>query len=159
MEVKPTDGSEDFSSLQKKSDSRKARNSSVSKKQKKILIILVVLLLTVGLLIYIGNTIYNKGYSAGLKKGKKDATTSGLLNNITNPFQSVSGKVVELKNNKITVLTTKGEKKTIDLSKTVKVSKKTATLTVNDIKKDQKVTVFVQGKDDDITATRIVLRD
>lgn len=159
MEVKPSDGSGDISTLQQKSSSRSAEKGKLTKKQKLIVLVIVIVVALAGILYLIGNSIYNKGYNAGMQQGKKEATSAGLLSNISNPFQSVSGRVVEVKDDKITVVTTKGDNKTVKIDKSTKITKKTTILTQSDLKKDQKVTIFTQGKDKDITATRIVLRD
>lgn len=159
MEVKPTDGSVGIESLQKKTSAQAPSGSKLTKTHKIILLSIVAVIITGGLLYVLGKSIYDKGYSAGLEKGKKEVTSAGLLSNIANPFQTVSGRVVEVKDDKITVVTVKGEKKTVNISKSTKVTKKTTTLATSDIKKDQKVTIFLQGKDANVTATRIVLSD
>lgn len=159
MEVKPTDGSVGIESLQKKSNVQGTGGDGFTKTHKIVILSIVAMFITGGILFVLGKSIYDKGYSAGLEKGKKEATSAGLLSNIANPFQTVSGRVVEVKDDKITIVTMKGENKTVNISKSTKVTKKTTTLAVSDIKKDQKVTIFLQGKDANVTATRIVLSD
>jgi hypothetical protein len=71
----------------------------------------------------------------------------------------VSGTVKSVSQDTLEVNSSKGETVKIKITDKTKVTKKTDTLKVSDIKKDQKITVFTQGEGDNLTATRIVVRD
>ena len=109
--------------------------------------------------------IYAIGYKVGDKSGydraKSESNTSvaELFNNTPNPFNSISGKVDSVSSNSITVLTTKGDKQKVKVNDKTRISKNTDVLSIKDISKDTKVTVFTNGEKDNLTATRILVRD
>lgn len=129
-------------------------------KQKKVWKILLIILLTLSLFGGVYGVGYNKGYKTGEKAGKKSGqtTASNLFSNLQNPFQTVTGKVVKLDDNKLAVTTTKGETKTVTITDKTKITKKTETLSTADLKKDVSVTIFTQGEDNNLQATRIVVK-
>lgn len=161
MELKPTDSGADISSLQKKSSFKKfGKIKNIKPAHKKLIKIGLIVLAVILLVVLIVKVSYNKGYKAGEKDGRKQvASTSSLLNNIKSPFQSISGKIAEIKDGKITIDTTKGEKKTVVINDKTKITKKRTTLKESDLKQKQSITVFTQGSGDDQKATRIVVRD
>ena len=141
---------------------KKTKRRSVTSKQKKLILILVTILLGVGLIAGAYKLGYDKGFTKGEEQGKKSSRSTGLselFSNPTNPFRSVSGEVKTVTTDKIEVNTSRGEVKSIKITEKTKITKKTTTLKVSDIKPDQKVTIFTQGQENDLTATRIVLRD
>jgi Cu/Ag efflux protein CusF len=144
------------------SQASKSKKPKLTAKKKRILLILVAILLGVGLLAGTYKLGYNNGFSKGEEKGKKSAAKSNLgdfFNSSANPFRSVTGEVKSVTNDTLEVNSSRGEVETVKINDKTKITKKTTTLKVSDIKPDQKVTVFVQGQDGDLTATRIVVRD
>jgi hypothetical protein len=140
----------------------KSKKPKLTAKQKKLLVVLVAILLGIGLLAGAYKLGYDKGFTKGEEQGKKTTRSSSLndfFNNTSNPFRSVSGEVKSITADKIEVNSNKGEVQTIKITDKTKITKKTTTLKVADVKPDQKVTIFTQGKDNDLTATRIVVRD
>lgn len=161
MELKPTSGDANASTLQKKSLPKKLGKlgnlKPAHKRLLKIGLIVLAVILAVALIVKVS---YNKGYKSGQADGRKQvASTSNLLNNLQSPFQSVSGKISGIDGAKITVDTTKGEKKTVVITDKTKITKKRTTLKQSDLKQKQSVTIFTQGSGDDLKATRIVVRD
>ncbi len=130
-------------------------------KQKKTLLIILSIIILFGLFIGYGHMSYKKGYNTGKEAGKKEvASTTNLLNNLSNPLQSLSGKIVDVNNTSLTIKTTKGQDKTITLNKTTKVSKDSNTqLKISDLEKNQNVSVFTSAKGNDVVASRIIIRD
>lgn len=127
-------------------------------KQRKIWLIV---LLIFAIITILGGTYllgYKKGESIGEKRGKAKSVANPF-GALQNPFNSSTGKVAEIKEDAIVIDTNRGEKKTIKLDDKTKITRKTEILTKSDLKNDQKVTVFARGEGDDLTATRIVLRD
>lgn len=136
------------------------QNKTTTKQQKTLLIVLGVIIL-VGLFLAYGHMSYKKGYDTGKEAGKKEvASTANLLSNLSNPFQSLSGKIVDVNSTSLTIKTAKGENKTIALNKTTKVSKDSNTqLKISDLEKNQNVSVFTSAKGNDVVASRIIIRD
>lgn len=114
-------------------------------------------------LIIIG--VYAIGYKVGDKSGynraKSETKTNvaDLFNNTPNPFNTVSGKIDSVTSNSLTILTTKGEKQKVIINDKTRISKGTTVLTIKDISKDTKVTVFTNGEKDNLAATRVLVRD
>ena len=108
--------------------------------------------------------IYSLGYNEGIEDERQQSRTrlstasDGI---VSNPFNSiVSGKVVSTSKESIEVTSTKGEKKTVKISNTTRITNKGKEVKLSDIKTDQKVQVFISSKEDGgNTATRIVVRD
>lgn len=141
---------------------KKSKNRKLTPQQKKLVIIVLTILISVGLAAGAYKLGYDKGFTKGEEQGKKAARSAGfnnLFNSPNNPFRSVSGEVKSISNDKIEVNTNQGDVKTIKIIDTTKITKKTDTLKVSDVKTDQKVTIFTQGQENDLTATRIVVRD
>ena len=113
----------------------------------------------VALLFGLHKVSYNSGYDAGLEEGKKSASLSNSFGNLQNPFQLVSGTVADINNDHITVDTSRGQKQSVKLTDETRITKKTENLSRDSIKKGTKVSVFTKGEQDDLTATRIVIRD
>lgn len=132
-----------------------------SSKQKKTLLIVLGIMLLVGFFLAYGHMSYKKGYDIGKEAGKKEvASTANLLSNLSNPFQSLSGKIVDVNNTSLTIKTTKGENNTITLNKTTKVSKDSNTqLKISDLEKNQNVSVYTSSKGNDQVASRVIIRD
>ncbi len=130
-------------------------------KQKKTVLIILSIIILVGLFIGYGHMSYKKGYNTGKEAGKKEvASTTNLLNNLSNPFQSLSGKIVDVNNSSLTILTSKGENKTITVNQSTKVSKKSNTqLKISDLEKNQNVSVYTSTKGNDLVASRVIIRD
>jgi len=130
-------------------------------KQKKTLLIILSIIILAGLFLAYGHMSYKKGYNTGKEVGKKEvASTTNLLNNLSNPFQSLSGKIVDVNNSSLTILTSKGENKTITVNQSTKVSKKSNTqLKISDLEKNQNVSVYTSTKGNDLVASRVIIRD
>ena len=126
-------------------------------------IIIPAIILVAIILIIIG--VYAIGYKVGDKSGynraKSETKTNvaDLFNNTPNPFNTVSGKVDSVSSNSITIQTTKGEKQKVIVNDKTRISKGTTVLTIKDISKDTKVTVFTNGEKDNLAATRVLVRD
>ena len=132
-----------------------------SSKQKKTLLIVLGIMLLVGFFLAYGHMSYKKGYDIGKEAGKKEvASTANLLSNLSNPFQSLSGNIVDVSDTSLTIKTTKGEDKTITLNKSTKVSKDSNTqLKISDLEKNQNVSVYTSSKGNDQVASRVIIRD
>ena len=144
------------------SQGKKTKKLRITSNQKKLLIILLTILIGIGLFAGAYKLGYDKGYTKGEEHGKTTTRSSGLndfFQNPANPFRSVSGEIKSITADKIEVNSSQGEVKIIKITDKTKISKKTQTLKVADVKPEQKVTIFTQGEGDDLTATRIVVRD
>jgi hypothetical protein len=102
-----------------------------------------------------------EGFSKGEEKGHEANTSSvnDFFNSSSNPFRSLTVKVKEVKDDSITIDTTRGETKTVKLNDKTKITKETDTLKASDLKPNQRITIFTQGSEDKLTATRVVVRD
>lgn len=128
------------------------------KRNKKVLLILLAILLAGVVLYGTYHSGYNKGYTEGKKHASSTSSLENLLKNPTMPFHTVTGEIKSVSGNSVTINTSKGEVKTIPLNDNTKITQKTTTLKTSDLKAGQKVTVFTNGDDKNVTATRIVLR-
>lgn len=144
-----------------------ARKSSklkihLSERQKSLVIVGVIIAVFFGVMIGLYTLGYNNGYRTAEKKaeevaGKKSSMGDWLK--APNPFNTVSGKVVAINKDKITIDSSKGERQELKLSANVKVTKKTQQLKVSDIKVDQTVVAFQSNQGDAQEVLRIVIRD
>lgn len=145
---------------QYKSNHQISGTKKSGRRWKKILVLLAIVLALGSLLTYVGISIYDRGYASGLEKGKKDValpkSSRDLRSNL--PFQPVAGKVLFVRGDVITVETIRKEKKNIIVGSTTKITKNNTTLSLADIKKDQKLTAFMQVTDINASITsRIII--
>lgn len=114
----------------------------------------------VGLVLVV--TAYNLGHRRGYQSGQANSkTTMPVINpfmNTPNPFNTTVGKVASVSASEITIHSSTGEIKKFKITDKTIVSQKTTKLTVGDIHKDQRVTVFGSGNEAGATATRIVVQ-
>lgn len=129
-------------------------------KQKKIWTVILTTLLVLAILAGVYGYAYNKGYKNGEAAGKKNtaANASDIFNNVQNPFKTLTGQVEKVEGETVTITTSKGETKTVKLTDKTKITKKTETLNKDSLTKGTKVTIFTQGEDSNISATRVVVR-
>jgi flagellar basal body-associated protein FliL len=108
--------------------------------QKKLILIIIIILLGLGILGGVYELGYNKGFAKGEEKGKKDIQSSNFAEYFTsnNPFKSVSGTVRSVSQDTLEVNSSKGEIVKIKITDKTKVTKKTDTLKVSDIRKTRK---------------------
>lgn len=143
--------------------SNKLSKKSISKDQKKLLIVLLAVVIVASAFLCTYKLAYNKGYKAGEAAGKKAAETNAsketdIFKNFQSPFNTISGVVTELKGDTLKVDASNGEKKEIKLTDNTKITKGTETLKRDSLKKDVRVTIFTNGRDDNLTANRIVVK-
>lgn len=145
---------------------KKLKNHRLSKNPKTMWFSLLAIFLVFSLL---GGT-YMLGHKAGVKEGKSIEAAKNKQNNpfsrgLTPFFKTVQGEVKAIEGSKITVENSKKEQHTIITNDKTKVTKKTETYKVSDIKVGNNLTAFLsqntqdQDKKDEQLATRIVLRD
>lgn len=128
-------------------------------KKKAFWVGVVITVIVIALLYGLHKASYDSGYKAGLEEGKKSSSLSNSFGNLQNPFQLASGTVADINSDRITVDTSRGQKQTVKIDDQTQVTKKTVKLNIDSIKKGTKVSVFTKGDSDDLTATRIVIRD
>lgn len=139
--------------------------SKIDNRTKKGVLIGAIAVLLLGSIICVSYKVgYDKGHDNGLETGKKEASSksdklSDILKGSNSPFKFDSGVLQEVKKDSVIIDTSDGERKTVKLNDKTKITKKTDTLSVSDLKKGQKVTIYNDGNQDNPTATRIVLRD
>lgn len=146
-----------------KEEKQESTQSQTKKSKKKPVLLTLAGVLVVG-------AAAGGGYYAGLQKGRSEAAEviAGKITETLNPLNllssnpifpgSVIGQVTKIESDKITVKKANGEEKTIAIASTTQVTKQSETLKVNDVQKDQQVTVFVKKDGDKETATRIIVR-
>ena len=110
---------------------------------------------------------FQVGYIRGTKKGsdlansKKNNTVSGhlpgLFDSPINSPRTITGKVRAVSNSKIEIDSSRGKTVSLAVTSNTKVTRKKDVLTMKDISKDQRVTIFTSGNQDSLTATRLVL--
>lgn len=136
-------------------------NKSSTLKYKKLWIILAVVIAQIGLI----TGIFSFGYTVGKDVGAKQVTVdqslvgiNSLLGSVSNPYRSVTGTVSDVSNGKVVVVTQRGETKSVKLTETTEVTNKAKAATVNEIKKGNTVSVFLEDSSaDNPTATRVVI--
>jgi len=124
---------------------------------------------TVGTIVLVG-AIAGGSFYAGTQYGKKRAqdTISQKVTQALNPLSLLSnnpllpnsfiGSISKIDNGTITIKLATGEQKKVEVNSTAQITQQSKTLTVNDLKTDQKVTVFVKKDGDKQVATRILVR-
>lgn len=138
---------------QNQTNNRKKKNSQ------RVLVIIGAILVTVGVL---GGLFY-AGYKTGEKNGREQAKKEAAAN----PFSGLadanrflpkykSGEITSVSNNTVIIKTSDGKEEKVTVNDKTKVTRKTETLKLSDLKKGDKVTAFVSS---DGTATRIVYRN
>ena len=135
------------------------KNFRFTPKEKRTWAIILIALSIVTILSGLYGFAYKAGYSKGKIAGKASAPNRNSLGNIPSPFKSISGTVVNVNEDKLTILTVKNEKKIVKITDKTKATQKATSVNVAELKKDQKITVFIQGEGSETSATRIVLRD
>jgi len=130
----------------------------LTRKQKRIWLSIIAVLLLLSLIAGLVGFGYNRSYENGRQSDERPE-----LNNQSpqtqNLFSSFTGMVTENKDKKLSVQSAQGEKVVVTLNDQTKIIKESTILTSKDITKDQKVTIFTQGSDDGLVASRVVFRD
>lgn len=139
------------------------KKNRLTARQKKLALCLVAILLVAAGACGIYKLGYNKGHDAGYKTGKEAGeksvkNSSDIFKSIQSPFNTLTGVVENIDGDNLTIDTSKGERQTVKLTDKTKITKKTDTLKRDALNKGTKVTIFTQGKDKDLSATRIVVR-
>lgn len=129
------------------------------KNTQKLLVVVAAILVTVGVL----SGLFYAGYKTGEKHGRDQAKKEAAAN----PFSGLadanrflpkykSGEITSVSNNALVIKTSDGKEEKVTINDKTKVTRKTETLKLSDLKKGDKVTAFVGN---DGTATRIVYRN
>ncbi len=102
---------------------------------------------------------YKQGYDFGIKNGRTTISTPRSLfsDNLPTP-QITVGTIKSITADAMVINTSKGEVKEIKLNDQTKVTQKTTTLKLSDLKVGQKITIFTSGEQNALTATRIVIQ-
>lgn len=110
--------------------------------------------------------VFGVGYKIGQDVGRKDATVqaglsgfNSLLGNISNPFRSATGKVSEVSAGSITIKTNSGETKTMKITSNTKITRRSEPISVADIKKDVRASIFLDESVSELTASRIIVNE
>lgn len=128
---------------------------------KKKLLVVAVILAEFALLL----AMFLLGYNIGQDVGKKQATVDqslGAINNlfgsVANPSKSISGKVLDVKGDQITLETTSGEKKTTKITDETKITNKAKRMNASDIKNGQRASIFfANSQENGEYASRIIV--
>lgn len=155
MDVTPINGK---SSINKPKSNKSIQLSPTAKK---IIFGILGTVIVIALFICTYKYGYNKGYKKGEEAGKKASVSTkptDLLKGLDNPFKTLTGTVEKFEGDTLTMTTSKGETKTVKVNDKVKITKKTETLNTSALKKDTKVTVFTNGDEKNLVATRIVVQ-
>lgn len=140
----------------------KLKKIKLSERQKSLVIVGIIIVAFFAVMIGLYAFGYNNGYKTAEKKAQQAASKKSGMEDMLkapNPFNTVSGKVVAVSKDKITIDSSKGERQELKLSANVKVTKKTQQLKVSDIKVDQTVVAFQSKQGDAQEVIRIVVRD
>lgn len=116
---------------------------------------LLAIILVVGFI-----SVYSFGYKEGYKYGDINNSSdpfSNFFNNSTSGIAPISGLIVDISNDKITIDSAKGERQELKITEKTKVTKKGETYSLSDVKKNQRVTVYTGGSNNSTEAIRIVI--
>jgi len=143
-------------------------NNSLKTKKKRIFdkgVVIIILLVTI-LVLLAGGAGFYAGNIYGQRKGTQAAVNK--VTDLLNPLNAISsnaafpytviGKVTKVSAKEVTVKLPNGEEKTVATTEKTKVTQGSDVKSLNDIKKDNNITIFTNGNGDDQVATRVVIR-
>ena len=120
-------------------------------------------------LIVVGGSV-GGGYYLGFRMGEKKGAEAAInkAKDFLNPLNAISdspifpntllGKVTAVSKTSLTVKLANGTEKKVVLTDNTKYSKQDKVLANSNVAKDNQVTVFTVGKDNEQTATRVIIR-
>lgn len=125
---------------------------------------------TILLVIIVIGASFGGGYYVGFVSGEKAGASAAInkAKDFLNPLNAISdspifpntllGKVTEVSKTSLTVKLANGTEKKVVLADNTKYSTHDKAISQTDVTKNSQVTVFTTGKDNEQTATRVVVR-
>lgn len=158
MELKPTKGNVDISTLRPKQKTHKSKAFFKKLKQRKVIVGVILIITIPSIFVLYGKVVYQNGYQDGKESANNLNSSDNPTSKINNPFTSTKGKVASVTSDSITIDASNGQKLTLAINSKTKIIKQGAFITQKDIKVDQTVTVlYREDKDVGPEAIRTII--